>query len=362
MSSQEQVTRLPSKNNILDYFGTSSPSNYQRNSKIDLGVKKHGGKNKRDFHKKSKDAQSRKFLFSDTSSQNLNDNSNTLIDHDKIFAPLLHQSVDITEINAPCSAMIQKCKPLENKASLDTMRKQSNELLEIIKEQNGVINKLISGVVVNNTELNRMVNRSNEISDVVEGLRKSSNVHSDQIEHIKISNEQIHEKNILLSTRVEKLETIQEAKAMSSKLNLIPLCRVSGIRVDAFGNPQGIQNYFSGVKNDDNEIQTRSGRKKDDNVIAVPLELILNVEESGVNGTDRYVIGENEQIIVASLASNSSYCLDESLIIAILIFWLIFQTLIIFGCCIMVQRHVTWADAHHQHQYQYQTRDGGYFQ
>jgi hypothetical protein len=171
----------------------------------------------------------------------------------------------------------------------------------------------------------------------------------------------------------------------------LPEKLVGGIRVDAFGNPQGVQNYFGGIRNDVNEVP-RSPRRKDE-VVTVPLEFTLNVVEAGVNGTDRFVIGENEQIIVASLASSSAFCLDESLIIAILIFWLIFQVLIILGCCVMVQRykkmstydddrssfhgynhgyypdslesnrHVTWADAHHQHQHQYQTQPrDGYFQ
>lgn len=78
----------------------------------------------------------------------------------------------------------------------------------------------------------------------------------------------------------------------------------NGVRVDSFGNPQGIQQYFGGIKDqdnevlddDDSEIKSRSDRK----VVTVPLDVTLNVIEPDV-GTDRLVIGDNDQIYVAGL-------------------------------------------------------------
>ncbi|XP_070494157.1 uncharacterized protein [Chironomus tepperi] len=113
-----------------------------------------------------------------------------------------------------------------------------------------------------------------------------------------------------------------------------------GFRQDAYGYPQGIQNYFGGLKDEDNEVEDEDIRAKiKTKVITIPLDITLNVIENGVNGTDRLVIGDNDQIIVAGLANSSGFCLDESLVIAIFIFWLIFQILILFGCCLMVQRY-----------------------
>lgn len=135
-----------------------------------------------------------------------------------------------------------------------------------------------------------------------------------------------------------------------------------GVRIDAFGIPQGIQQYFGGVKDEENEVsEDKSAKMKSrssDKIMTIPLDVTLNVLETEVNGTDRLVIGDSDQIFVAGLgllkniiktdlkidflkfsASTSSLCLDQSLITAILIFWIIFQVLILLGCCIMVKRY-----------------------
>lgn len=129
--------------------------------------------------------------------------------------------------------------------------------------------------------------------------------------------------------------------------------RLIGVRTDTFGNPQGVQQYFGGLKDNENEVPV------EEDVITIPLDVILNVlEPDASDGSDRFVVGENDQILVGSLckwikkcfnkknskcffsaSSSSNFCLDESLIIAIIIFWLIFQVLIILGCCIMIQRY-----------------------
>lgn len=77
-----------------------------------------------------------------------------------------------------------------------------------------------------------------------------------------------------------------------------------GFRQDAYGYPQGIQNYFGGLKDEENEVEDEDIKAKiQTKIITIPLDITLNVIENGVNGTDRLVIGDNDQIIVAGLGS-----------------------------------------------------------
>jgi hypothetical protein len=75
------------------------------------------------------------------------------------------------------------------------------------------------------------------------------------------------------------------------------------IRIDAFGNPIGIQQYLSGLKDEENEVQDDSDvkTKRSDKVMTVPLVVILKVVEPEVNGTDKLVIGGSDQVYVAGL-------------------------------------------------------------
>lgn len=78
-----------------------------------------------------------------------------------------------------------------------------------------------------------------------------------------------------------------------------------GVRVDSFGNPQGIQSYLGGM-NEDNEVEEDKENLKSRNrnkIMTVPLVIVLNVVEPEVNGTDRLVIGETDKIYVAGLGS-----------------------------------------------------------
>lgn len=68
-----------------------------------------------------------------------------------------------------------------------------------------------------------------------------------------------------------------------------------GFKQDAYGYPQGIQNYFSGVRIDDNEVNLKP------KIITIPLDITISVLESDINGTDRLVVGDNDQILVAGL-------------------------------------------------------------
>lgn len=76
-----------------------------------------------------------------------------------------------------------------------------------------------------------------------------------------------------------------------------------GIRIDPFGNPQGNSYYLSGVKDEENELPNEKNSKlrMREKIVTIPLDVTLIVIEQDINGTDRLVIGENDQIYVAGL-------------------------------------------------------------
>jgi hypothetical protein len=84
--------------------------------------------------------------------------------------------------------------------------------------------------------------------------------------------------------------------------------QLPGIRVDPFGNPQGVQQYFGSLKDEENEVPEDERDLKSRNnekIVTIPLDVTLSVIESDVNGTDRLVIGENsDQIYVAGLGNH----------------------------------------------------------
>jgi hypothetical protein len=89
--------------------------------------------------------------------------------------------------------------------------------------------------------------------------------------------------------------------------------QLPGVRVDPFGNPQGIQQYFGGIKDEENEVlENESSLKSRSNekIVTVPLDVILSVIETDVNGTDRLIIGDNnDQIYVAGLGlGQQNFC------------------------------------------------------
>lgn len=77
-----------------------------------------------------------------------------------------------------------------------------------------------------------------------------------------------------------------------------------GIRIDTFGNPQGVQQYFGAIKEDNEVIEGKSGSSID--VVTVPLVIMLSIVENDqdINGTDRFVIGDDDQLLVAGLGKN----------------------------------------------------------
>lgn len=75
--------------------------------------------------------------------------------------------------------------------------------------------------------------------------------------------------------------------------------KLIGVRTDTFGNPQGVQQYFGGLK--ENEVPDDDDVSKND-VIKIQLAVTLNVlEPDASDSSDRFVVGENDQILVGSL-------------------------------------------------------------
>lgn len=78
-----------------------------------------------------------------------------------------------------------------------------------------------------------------------------------------------------------------------------------GVRFDSFGMPQGVQQYLSNYKYEENEVARNDGfAKNSQKIMTIPLDVTLNVIESEVNGTDRLIIGD--QIYVSGLGKSWS--------------------------------------------------------
>lgn len=85
--------------------------------------------------------------------------------------------------------------------------------------------------------------------------------------------------------------------------------KLIGVRMDSFGNPQGVQQYFGGIRDNDNEVPDDEISKSD--VITIPLDITLKVlEPDAADGNDRFIIGENDQILVGSLCKKN-YLINE---------------------------------------------------
>lgn len=81
-----------------------------------------------------------------------------------------------------------------------------------------------------------------------------------------------------------------------------------GVRLDNFGNPQGVQQYLSNGSSRvaDNEV-TESRNEK---IVTIPLDITINIIDNGLyeNGTDRLVVGDNDRINVAGLGIVDCVC------------------------------------------------------
>ena len=80
--------------------------------------------------------------------------------------------------------------------------------------------------------------------------------------------------------------------------------------------PQGVEHYFGEIKqsiedqrDQENEVEVKeldpknNGEAKMSDVVTIPLGITLNIIEAEINGTDRLVVGENDQLWVAGFGN-----------------------------------------------------------
>ena len=80
--------------------------------------------------------------------------------------------------------------------------------------------------------------------------------------------------------------------------------------------PQGVEHYFGEIKqsiedqkDQENEVEVKeldpknNGEAKSSDIVTIPLDITLNIVEAEINGTDRLVVGENDQLWVAGFGN-----------------------------------------------------------
>lgn len=80
--------------------------------------------------------------------------------------------------------------------------------------------------------------------------------------------------------------------------------------------------------------------------IEVPLTIKLNVHNSNAGEMESLIYGENSQILVAGFDADKDnlFCINLSLLVIILIFFLIIQIACMTGCCILIKKYKKMSD------------------
>lgn len=80
--------------------------------------------------------------------------------------------------------------------------------------------------------------------------------------------------------------------------------------------------------------------------IEVPLTIKLNLHNSNAGEMESLIYGENSQILVAGFDADkdSLFCINLSLLVIILIFFLIIQIACMTGCCILIKKYKKMSD------------------
>lgn len=80
--------------------------------------------------------------------------------------------------------------------------------------------------------------------------------------------------------------------------------------------------------------------------IEIPLTIKLNVHNSNAGEMESLIYGENSQILVAGFDADKDnlFCINLSLLIIILIFFLIIQIACMTGCCILIKKYKKMSD------------------
>uniref|UniRef100_W8BCC6 Uncharacterized protein n=1 Tax=Ceratitis capitata TaxID=7213 RepID=W8BCC6_CERCA len=83
----------------------------------------------------------------------------------------------------------------------------------------------------------------------------------------------------------------------------------------------------------------------------LPLNYNLNVRGPDQVNSNSFIYGERGILLIAGIdrMQLDSFCLNQSLLIALLIFWLIFQVALMFSCCYVIQKYKRLAMMDEEH-------------
>ncbi|XP_073815455.1 uncharacterized protein [Musca autumnalis] len=93
---------------------------------------------------------------------------------------------------------------------------------------------------------------------------------------------------------------------------------------------------------DSNNYTTFAINETDSNSDSIPLNFNLNVRGPDNTNSNSFIYGERGILLIAGIDDQlhmESICMNQSLVIALLIFWLIFQIGLMFSCCFVIQKY-----------------------
>ncbi|TMW51793.1 hypothetical protein DOY81_003131 [Sarcophaga bullata] len=106
-------------------------------------------------------------------------------------------------------------------------------------------------------------------------------------------------------------------------------------------NPVYISTVMDIVNSTDEENNTTDSLNENKTEV-IPLNFNLNVRGPDNTNKNSYIYGERGILLIASIDDQlhlDSICVNQSLLIALLIFWLIFQIILMFSCCYVIQKY-----------------------
>uniref|UniRef100_A0A1I8NR90 ZP domain-containing protein n=1 Tax=Stomoxys calcitrans TaxID=35570 RepID=A0A1I8NR90_STOCA len=109
-------------------------------------------------------------------------------------------------------------------------------------------------------------------------------------------------------------------------------------------NPVYISTVMDIVNLPDNENTTsfETSKEEEGKSDAIPLNFNLRVRGPDNTNSNSFIYGERGVLLIAGIDDQlhmESICMNQSLLIALLIFWLIFQIGLMFSCCFVIQKY-----------------------